>query len=341
MLSFKFSFSLTQVTSLALFGLAGVVGTGLVSCQNGAPTAGNAERAPFVAVTQFVENPSLDAVTKGIKDSLIEAGYVEGDGLRWAFQNAGGNPAKAALIAQKYEGAKPDVIVAIATPSAQAIAQANKDIPIVFSAVTDPVGAALIKNDQKPGGNISGVSDLSPIDQHLALMREVLPEAKTLGVIYSAGETNSVSLVNRVKAQAFGQGFITVKEATVSASGEVAGAARSLVGSVDAIYIPTDNTVVSALESVVQVGQDNDIPVFAGDTDSVRRGAIAGISFNYYDVGLQTGNMVIKVLKGARPGELPVEFVKVVQLVVNPTSAKEMGITLPESVIERADEVVE
>jgi putative tryptophan/tyrosine transport system substrate-binding protein len=329
-----------KFVTLAFIGLICVMSTSLVSCQNGAPTAGNATNVPFVAVTQIVEHPSLDAVRDGIKEALTEAGYVEGTALRWEWQSAQGNPATAAQIANKYAGANPDVIVAIATPSAQAVVSAAKNVPVIFSAVTDPVGAKLVDSVEKPGGNVSGVSDLSPIEQQMALIKEILPQAKTLGIIYSAGEDNSVSLVKLVKSEAPKQGFSQVREATVATSSEVGGAARSLVGSVDAIYVPTDNTVVSALESVIQVGQDNDVPVFAGDTDSVKRGAIAGISFNYHDVGLQTGALVVKVLKGARPSDLPVEYVEKKQLFVNPNSAKEMGVTIPSAVSSRADKVV-
>jgi putative tryptophan/tyrosine transport system substrate-binding protein len=341
MFSALLSVSRAKFIALVLIGLVGALSLSLVSCQNGAPTKGKAADMPFVAVTQIVEHPSLDAVRNGLKEALDEAGYIEGKTLRWEWLSAQGNPVTAAQIATKYAGANPDVIVAIATPSAQAAVSAAKNTPVIFSAVTDPVGAKLVASAEKPGGNVSGVSDLSPIDQQLALIREILPQAKTLGVIYSAGEDNSVSLIELVKAEAPNQGFTQVKEATVSASSEVAGAARGLVGLVDAIYVPTDNTVVSALESVVQVGQDNDLPVFSGDTDSVKRGAIAGISFNYHDVGRQTGEMVVKVLKGTRPSELPVEYVKAVQLFVNPVSAKEMGVTIPDAVQGRADEVVE
>jgi len=331
----------TRFAALTLAGLLVAVSTSLTSCGNGTPVAGGADEAPFVAVTQIVEHPALDAVRDGVKDSLADAGYAEGEGLRWEWQSAQGNPATAAQIASKYAGAQPDVIVAIATPTAQAAVAASDTTPVIFSAVTDPIGADLIQNAEKPGGLVSGVSDLSPIDQHMALIREVLPDAKTIGVIYSAGEANSVSLVELVKTEAPKQDFTDVKEVTVSASSEVNGAAQSLVGAVDAIYVPTDNTVVSALESVIQVGQDNSLPVFVGDTDSVERGAIAGISFDYYDVGRQTGNMVVKVLNGSRVGELPVEFVDVVQLFVNPAAAEAMGVTLPDAIVERADTVVE
>lgn len=314
--------------------------TALTGCGGNRPATVSADAPPFVAVTQITDHPSLDAVRDGLKEALAEAGYAEGDSLRWEWQSAQGSPATAAQIASKYAGARPSVIVAIATPSAQAVVSAARNTPVIFSAVTDPVAAKLVESLEKPGGNVSGVSDLSPIDQHLALIREILPEAKILGVIYNAGEDNSVSLLKLLKAQAPEQGFSQIQEATVSNSSEVAAAARSLVGSVDAIYVPTDNTVASALEAVVQVGDDNDVPVFAGDTDSVKRGAIAGLSFNYFDVGKQTGQMVVKVLKGGKVGDMPVEYVDKLQLFVNPGAAEAMGVTLPEAVTARADEVV-
>ncbi|MEL6263358.1 MAG: ABC transporter substrate-binding protein [Cyanobacteria bacterium J06626_6] len=321
--------------------LAGFIGAvGAVSCGNGTQTAGGSDEVPFVAVTQIVEHPALDSVRDGIKDQLAEAGYEAGSTLRWEWQSAQGNPATATQIANKYAGAQPSVIVAIATPSAQSAVSAAENTPIIFSAVTDPVGAKLVENADKPGGNVTGVSDLSPIAQQLELIKSILPEAATLGVIYNAGEDNSVSLVGLVNENAPAQN-LAIEEVTVSASSEVANAARSLVGSVDAIYIPTDNTVVSALESVIQVGQDNQVPVFAGDTDSVERGAIAAISFDYYDVGKQTGDMVVKVLKGSKPGDIAVEFVKDLSLSVNTAAAEAMGVTLPESVTADADQTFE
>lgn len=326
--------------SFTLLGLVGTISAVLVSCGSGETGGGSADM-PFVAVLQFLEHPALDAVQDGLKDALDEAGYKDGESLRWDLQSAQANPATAAQIADKFASARPDAIVAIATKSAQSAVSKSSNVPIIFSAVTDPIAAKLVDNVEKPGGWVSGVSDLSPVMQHLELIKEILPEAGTLGVIYSAGEDNSVSLVTLVKDNAEAAGFSEVREATVASSSEVATAARSLVGAVDAIYIPTDNTVVSVLESVVQVGQENQLPVFSGGTDSVGRGAIASIGFNYYDIGVQTGEMVVKVLKGAKPGDLPVEFANVLRLYINPAAAESMGVTLPASVTERADETVQ
>ena len=309
------------------------------SASTDAPSEAAAD-APFVAVTQIVEHPALDAVRDGIQDELAEAGYEEGSSLTWAWESAQGQPATATQIAQKFVGEAPDLIVAIATPSAQAAVATSDDIPVVFSAVTDPVGAELVPSLDAPGELVTGVSDLSPIDQHLALIKEIAPETATIGVVYNAGEANSVSLVDLIKAEAPGQD-LTVVEATVASSADVATAAESLVGKVDAIYVPTDNTVVSALESVLTVGAENQIPVFAGDTDSVERGAIAGISFDYYDVGRQTGDIVVRILEGEQPGSIPVETVETLQLAINPAAAAAMGIEIPEAVQSRADMVFE
>ena len=183
------------------------------------------------------------------------------------------------------------MIVPISTPSAQAVVAATSDIPVVFTAVTDPLGAKLISNLEKPGANVTGMSDLSPIVKHLELIKEITPDAKTIGVPYNPGEANSVTLLGLLKSEGAEMGFEIV-EAPAPTSADVLAAAQSLVGKVDVIYVPTDNTIVSALEAVIKVGTDNKIPVYAGDTDSVPRGAVAALGFNYYDVGRQTGKIV-------------------------------------------------
>jgi len=292
-----------------------------------------------VAVTQIVEHPALDAARKGLKETLAKAGFVAGKNLKWSYENAQGNAVTAGQIARKFVGAAPDVIVAIATPSAQTVAAATKTIPLVFSAVTDPVGAKLVANWEKPGKNITGVSDMSPINAHLKLIKDLMPNVKRLGVVSNPGETNSVTLVEMVKKEGPKLGM-SVTVAAATKSGEVLQAARSLVGKVDAIYIPTDNTVVSAFEAVVKVGNDAKIPVFAGDTDSVARGAVAALGFNYYDVGVATGNSVIKILNGTKPGDIPVSFVAKLELAVNLKSAKSMGLTIPKEMIASAKKVI-
>jgi putative ABC transport system substrate-binding protein len=316
-----------------LLACAGLVVSGLVL---GQPAV--AQEA-FVAVTAIVEHPALDACRDGIRDELKAAGYEEGKNLRFVYESAQGNSGTAVQIAQKFVGEDPDVIVPISTPSAQAVVAATSEIPIVFTAVTDPLGAKLVPSLEKPGGNVTGMSDLSPIAKHLDLIKEITPDAKKIGVTYNPGEANSVTLLNLLKELGAPAGYEIV-EAAAPKSSDVLTAAQSLVGKADVIYVPTDNTIVSALEAVLKVGIDNQIPVYAGDTDSVKRGAIATIGFNYYDVGRQTGQIVVRVLKGEKPGDIPVAGVEITELVVNPGAAEKMGIAIPEAVIAKAKEVV-
>ncbi|MBB3313529.1 putative ABC transport system substrate-binding protein [Rhizobium sp. BK196] len=293
-----------------------------------------------VAVTAIVEHPALDAARNGVRDALAAAGYKEGENLKFVFESAQGNPATAAQIARQFAGDGPNVIVPISTPSAQAVVSSTRDIPVVFTAVSDPLGAQLVKNMDKPGGNVTGLSDMSPVGEHIALIKEILPDVKTIGYLYNSGEANSVSLLAALKAEAEKAG-ITIVESAATKSAEVQGAARALVGRADAIYIPTDNTIISALEGAVAVAEESKLPLFTADTDSVSRGSIAALGFNYYDVGKQTGEIVVRVLKGENPGDIAVKTAAGSDLVINKAAAAKMGVTLPESVVSRANKVIE
>lgn len=292
-----------------------------------------------VAVTAIVEHPALDAARDGVKDALAAAGYKEGENLKFVYQSAQGNPATAAQIARQFIGDAPDVIVPISTPSAQAVVSATRDIPIVFTAVSDPVGAQLVKSMEKPGGNVTGLSDLSPVVDHIKLIKEVAPNVKTIGFLYNSGEANSVSLLEALKAAAK-EGGLNVVESAATKSSEVQGAARALIGKADLIYIPTDNTIISALEGAVSVAEEAKIPLMTADTDSVSRGAFIALGFNYYDVGKQTGEVVVRILKGEKPGDIPVNVAAGTDLVVNLIAAKKMGIEIPQAVVDRASKVI-
>ena len=298
-----------------------------------------ADKGKTIAITDIVEHPALTAVREGLMETLAEKGFTEGENLTVIYESAQGNPATAQQIADSFVAKKPDVIVGIATPSAQALVGATRKIPIVFSAVTDPIGAELIPQMKKPGGNVTGVSDLSPIDKHLKLVRQITPKVRKLGIIYNAGEANSVSLVKLIREHA-PQNKLTLKEATVSKSSEVLQAAQSLIGKVDAIYVPTDNTVISAFEAVVRVGKDGNIPVYAGDTDSVNRGALAALGFNYRDVGRQTGEIVARILKGKKPGSINAQGVEITELYLNQGKADELGIKFGKKLLKSAEKIV-
>ena len=292
-----------------------------------------------VDVTAIVEHPALDAVRDGVKDALAAGGFKVGENLTFNYESAQGNPGTAAQIARQFIGNGPDVIVPISTPSAQAVVSATRDIPIVFSAVTDPVGAQLVKQLQKPGGNVTGLSDLSPVADHVALIKEILPSVKTIGVLFNPGETNSVTLVELLKKFGAEQG-IAVVESAATRSSEVQNAARALAGRVDAIYVPTDNTIVSALESAVTVAIESKLPLFTADTDSVSRGAVAALGFNSYDVGKQTGAIVVRILNGEKAGDIDIEVAAGTDLVINPGAAEKISLTLPKSVVDRATKVI-
>jgi putative ABC transport system substrate-binding protein len=292
-----------------------------------------------VAITQIVEHPALDAVYQGVKDELADRGYIEGENLKIMHESAQGNAAIASQIARKFIGENTDVIVAIATPSAQTVAAAARNTPVVFAAVTDPVGAKLIKNAEAPGANITGVSDMLPIDKHLDMLLRIVPNAKRIGTVYNPGEANAVSLIELLDERLQARGLTLVKGAATKTS-EVLGAARSLVGKVDAIYLTTDNTVISAAEAVISVGERAKIPVFAADTATVARGAVAALGFDYYDHGRQAGVMVARILEGEKPGDMPVETMEKLNLFVNPEAGERMGITLSDDIIAEAAEVV-
>ena len=293
-----------------------------------------------VAVTAIVEHPALDAARDGVKDALAAAGYKEGENLKFIYQSAQGNPATAAQIARQFAGEAPDVIVPISTPSAQAVVSATRDIPVVFTAVSDPLGAQLVKDMEKPGRNVTGLSDMSPVAEHIALIKEILPNVATIGFLDNSGEANSVSLLAVLKAEAEKAG-VKVVESAATKSAEVQGAARALVGRADIIYVPTDNTIISALEGAVGVAEEAKLPLFTADTDSVNRGSLAALGFNYYDVGKQTGDVVVRILKGEKPGDIPVKIAAGTDLVINKAAAATMGVTVPEAVLSRATKIIE
>ena len=292
-----------------------------------------------VAVTAIVEHPALDAVRDGIKDALKTDGFEEGKNLKWQYQSAQGNTGTAAQIARKFVGDKPDAIVAIATPSAQAVVAATKSVPVVFSAVTDPVAAKLVASWEPSKNNVTGVSDLLALDKQMELVKQVVPAAKRVGMVYNPGEANSVVVVKELQKLLPTLGM-TLVEAAAPRSVDVSSAARSLIGKVDVIYTNTDNNVVSAYESLVKVGQDAKIPLVASDTDSVKRGAVAAYGINYRDLGEQTGRMVSRILKGEKPGDIKPEVSTKMELYVNPGAAEKQGVKLSDALVKNASEVV-
>lgn len=301
----------------------------------GVPFGASAAEEKSVAVTAIVEHPALDAARDGVLDALKQAGYEPGKNLKWQYQSAQGNNGTAAQIARKFVGDQPDAIVGIATPSAQALVAATKSVPVVFTAVTDPVGAQLTPSWEASGTNVTGVSDVLALDKQIELIRQIVPEAKRIGIVYNPGEANSVVVVKALKELLPTLGM-TLVEASAPRSVDVGSAARSLVGKVDAIYTNTDNNVVSAYEALVKVGNDAKIPLIASDTDSVKRGAIAALGVDYRLLGEQTGRIVVRILNGEKPGDIQPQTSDKLQLFVNPGAAAKQGVSISQALLDSA-----
>jgi putative tryptophan/tyrosine transport system substrate-binding protein len=292
-----------------------------------------------IGISQIVEHPSLDAARQGFLAALKDAGLVEKENLEVDVQIAQGDTNNNTTIAQKFAGDKKDLVLGIATPSAQSLVQTVKDTPILFTAVTDPLGAKLVKSLEKPEGNVTGVMDTHPdeISKLMDFIAKEFPKVKTVGAVANEGEQNSQIAVKRAEETLAKHGIKLVRAAAANSS-EVKQAAESLVGKVDAIYVNKDNTVVAALESVVQVADKNKIPLFAGDIDSVKRGAFATFGYEYYDIGYSTGKMAVEILKnGKKPSDLKVAFPEKLDLYMSTKAAKNQGIEVTASMKEKTD----
>lgn len=320
---------LVRIPLVALLA-AGVPFTSAVAAQT--------NRVSAVSVVTIVDHPSLDALRDGLHDELNAAGYQNGKNLKWSFQSAQGNPGTAAQIARKFVGDRPDVIVPITTPAAQAVVAATRDIPVVYNAITDPVGARLVQSFGPSGTNVTGVSDRLDADRQVELIRKVVPGVKTVGIVYSPAEANSVSAVRDMKAALEKQGIALV-EVAAPRSIDVGQAAKRLVGKVDVIYSGNDNNVISAYESLIKVGNDAKIPLIAADRSSVQRGAAAALAIDYYAMGRQTGRMVLRILKGEKPGDIASETTDKLDLTLNLEAAGRQGVVLSDQLQSEATEI--
>lgn len=292
-----------------------------------------------IGISQLVQHPALDSACEGFIEALKEAGYEEGKNIKIDMQNAQGDVTNAQTIARKFADEKVDMILAIATPAAQAAANVTKDIPILITAVTDPVMAGLAESLDEPGGNVTGTTDMNPVSEQIKLIKDLVPNVKNVGILYNSGEINSKVQVDMAKEAADSLN-LNIVEATVSNSSEVNQAAQSLLGRVDAIYIPTDNTIVSAIGAVIKVANDNKIPVIGSERGQVDAGAIATKGIDYKELGKQTGQIAVKIIKGKKPQDIPIEGSKVVTLIVNQKAAETIDLTIPKEILDKADEII-
>lgn len=314
-------------------------GTSTASTASGtaASQAASADGKKFkIGVVQLVEHPALDAAYKGFVDGLKAAGYVDGQNITLDFQNAQGEQANCQTIATKLVNDKSDLILAIATPAAQAVANATKDIPILVTAVTDPAASKLVASNTAPGGNVSGTSDLTPVEDQIKLLKQIVPTAKKIALLYCSSESNSKIQADLARKAASAIGLETV-DATVSNSNEIQQVTQSVVNKVDAIYAPTDNMIAAGMATVAMVAQPAKLPVIVGESGMVSKGGLATSGINYYDLGKLTAAQAVKILKdGAKPATMPIEYTKNVDLTLNKDVAAKIGITFPQEILDKA-----
>ena len=281
-----------------------------------------------IGISQFITHQSLDATREGFVDELAKQGYVEGKNIEIDLQNAQGEQRNLKTISQQLAEYS-DVVLAIATPSAQSLANTTQTTPVIFSAVTDPVSAKLVGSREHPGGNVTGTSDQSSdaISTQINLIKKVLPKAKTIGILYTQSEPNSVVQKDEAKRLLEEKGF-TVVEKTILDSNNVKAAAESLMAEVDMVFVPTDNIISSTMETVKQVSIKHKVPVFGGSTEMIAVGGLYNYGTNYEELGRQTARMLIRVLKGEKPENIAVELPEKLELHTNQEMATALGIDI-------------
>ena len=289
-----------------------------------------------IGVCQLVTHDALDASYKGFVDGLNESGYVDGDKID--YQNASGDQSNCTTIAQKLVTDDNDLILAIATNAAQACANATSEIPILITAVTDPQATGLVDSNEKPGGNVTGTSDLTPVAEQMKLLKRILPEANKVAILYCSSEVNSQIQAEIAEKEATNLG-LEVVHATVSTSSEIQQVVESLIGKVDAIYAPTDNMIASGMATVAMIANENNLPIIVGEEGMLTEGGLATYGINYYELGKQTAAQAVKIIKGeAKIEEMPIEYInsEKVALKVNEEVATQLGIVIPDEVLAEA-----
>jgi len=291
-----------------------------------------------IAITEIVEHPSLSQAKQGIIEELQDQGYAEGKNLVIIDKNAQGAIANAMLIAKKFVQLKPDVIVPISTPSAQSVIKAATDteIPVVFSSVTDPVAAGLVLDVETPKKNITGAIDYPLIKEEVGLIKHYIPNIKTIGFLYSTGEANSIKTISLMKKEI--EGTIDYIDSQIASSHQVSQAIESLIGKVDAIYIPSDNVIFSAMPKLVQMSRKHKLPVFSSDPDSVKSGVLACVGYTQYEVGRTAGKLIARVLNGER--NLKIEKPTKSQIFINAKTAEIIGLNIFEKIMDIKTDIV-
>ncbi|MDQ6422085.1 ABC transporter substrate-binding protein [Paenibacillus sp. LHD-117] len=300
--------------------------------EQGTANAGDTEKTYSIAISQIVEHPSLDATREGFLAALKDAGFEEGKNLKVDYNNAQGDANNVKTIAEKIASSDVDLALGIATPTTQSLVDEVKDKPVLFAAVTDPVDAGIVSQLKAPGGNVTGAADTNPeaIVKTMDFIAKEFPDVKKVGLVINEGEANAV-VMSGIAEEALAKHNIELVKAAVANSSDIQQAAQSLVGRVDAIYITLDNMVVGGVDSIIEVANENDIPFFSADRDTVEKGAFATVGFKYYDHGYEAGQMAVEILKGKNPGEMDVTMPQKLDFIFNLKAAAEQGITVTDA----------
>ena len=331
-----FSLKNSKVKALAA-GLMLTLALGVMGCGGDKKEAPKKAEKVNVGIVQLVEHAALDAANKGFVEGLASKGYKEGQNIAYDRQNAQADQSNLQNIAHRFVNNKVNLICAIATPAAQTVANVTSDIPIVATAVTDYKTAKLVKDNAKPGTNVTGTTDMNPVEQQLDLLLKLVPNAKSVGTIYCSSEVNSQLQIEILKKAAAAKG-VTVKEATVSNVNDIQQAARSLVGKVQAIYVPTDNVLASAMPTLVSVTEEAKLPVICGEGGMVKAGGLATLGVDYYKLGFQAGEMAADILSGkSKPADMAIQAQKEFKAMVNLKEAEKIGLKVPEAVLKGAE----
>ena len=330
------SLKTSKIKALAA-GLMLTLALGVVGCGGDKKEAPKKAEKVNVGIVQLVEHAALDAANKGFVEGLASKGYKEGQNIAYDRQNAQADQSNLQNIAHRFVNNKVNLICAIATPAAQTVANVTSDIPIVATAVTDYKTAKLVKDNAKPGTNVTGTTDMNPVEQQLDLLLKLVPNAKSVGTIYCSSEVNSQLQIEILKKAAAAKG-VTVKEATVSNVNDIQQAARSLVGKVQAIYVPTDNVLASAMPTLVSVTEEAKLPVICGEGGMVKAGGLATLGVDYYKLGFQAGEMAADILSGkSKPADMAIQAQKEFKAMVNLKEAEKIGLKVPEDVLKGAE----
>ena len=332
------SLKTSKIKALAA-GLMLALALGVLGCGGDKKEAPKKAEKVNVGIVQLVEHAALDAANKGFVEGLASKGYKEGQNIAYDRQNAQADQSNLQNIAHRFVNNKVNLICAIATPAAQTVANVTSDIPIVATAVTDYKAAKLVKDNAKPGTNVTGTTDMNPVEQQLDLLLKLVPNAKSVGTIYCSSEVNSQLQVDILKKAATAKG-VTIKEATVSNVNDIQQAARSLLGKVQAIYVPTDNVLASAMPTLISVTEEAKLPVICGEGGMVKAGGVATLGVDYYKLGFQAGEMAADILGGkSKPADMAIQAQKEFKAMVNMKEAEKIGLKVPEDVLKGAEVV--